>query len=125
MPSFAVLRSSCARSIRPRSSSLFYPDEVELVAIQLEGIAASGVTLSMTGGGTSALTLGANDPVIELASPVGIGDLADISIQKAVGVSRGLIRLHLSFRGRRFTSPAIPISMPDSATGTSFSVVRF
>jgi hypothetical protein len=80
----------------------------------------------MTGGGTSALTLGANDPVIELASPVAIGDLADISIQKqAVGVSRGLIRLHFSFRGRRFTSPAIPISMPDSAAGTSFSAVRF
>jgi hypothetical protein len=112
--------------VRQRSSSLFYPDEVELVALQLEGIAASRVTLSMVGGATPSLTLQANDPVIELATPVAIGEIADISVQKqAAGVVRGLVRLHLSFRGRRFTSPDIPVSMPDSRAGTSFSVAKF
>lgn len=112
--------------VRPRSSSLFYPDEVELVAVQLEGIAASSVTLSMVGGGTPSLTLQANEPVIELAAPVAIGEIADISVQKQdAGLVRGLVRLHLSFRGRRFTSPAIPASMPISPAGTSFSVARF
>ncbi|MBX9774839.1 MAG: hypothetical protein K2Y71_10560 [Xanthobacteraceae bacterium] len=112
--------------IRPRSSSLFYPDEVELVAIQLEGIAASGVTLSMVGGATPSLTLQASQPVIELTTPVAIGEIADIAVQKqAGGVVRGLVRLHLSFRGRRFISPAIAVSMPDSLAGTSFSVARF
>lgn len=111
--------------IRPHSSSFFYPDEVELVAVQLEGIAASSVTLSMIGGGTSAVTLNASEPVIELASPIAIGDLADISIVKqTAGIARGLVRLHLSFRGRRFTSPSIPVSMPDAPVGTSFAVVR-
>jgi hypothetical protein len=112
--------------VRPRSSSLFYPDEVELVAVQLEGIAASAVTLSMVGGAAASLTLQMNEPVIELAAPVAIGEISDITLQRqASGVVRGLVRLHLSFRGRRFVSPGIPVSMPDAPAGTSFPVARF
>ncbi|RJT32614.1 hypothetical protein D3227_26725 [Mesorhizobium waimense] len=112
--------------VRPQSSSLFYPDEVELVAVQLEGIPASAITLSMVGNATPSLTLQANGPVVELATPVALGEIADISLQKQLGgVVRGLVRLHLSFRGRRFTSPGIPVSMPDSPAGTSFSAARF
>ena len=112
--------------VRPRSSSLFYPDEVELVAVQLEGIAATGITLSISSGATTNLSLPVSGSIIELAVSVSLGELSGISVQKqSNGAESGLIRLYLAFRGRRFASPAMPVFMPSSPAGTSFSVLHF
>lgn len=111
--------------VRPQSNSLFYPDEVELVAIQLEGVSVASVTVGTLAGGTSNMTLPGDVPIVELTRPVNLGDLADISVRTTAAVAaRGVLRLQLGFRGRRFTSPAIPIATPATASA-NFAVVRF
>ena len=111
--------------VRPQSSSLFYPDEVELVAIQLEGVSVTSVAVNTLTGGATNMTLPGDAAVIELTNPANLGELSDISVRiAAAGARARAIRLQLGFRGRRFASPAIPVAIPATAPA-NFAVLRF
>lgn len=109
--------------VRPGSSSLFVPDDTELIGITFDGLSISTVRLDQVVDSGQSFTV-PTDGRIDIVPGVRLVELDAISLTKVADpAAKGSMTLHCSYLGRRFTLPAIPL---DLASGTTpLEVVSF
>lgn len=102
--------------VRPGSSSLFVPDDTELIAITFDGIAVTTVRLDHVVPGNQSFTV-PSDGRIDIVPGVRVAEIDAISLSKADNTAtQGTMTLHCSYLGRRFTLPAVPVELPVGTT---------
>ncbi len=98
--------------LRPNVDGLFFPDDTQLLALSFDDILPTKYALSRTGGPAITGTVGTNLGRVDLAEPIALSELTEIALGHA-GRSKveGTVTLELSYLGRRFSAPAVPVEL--------------
>ena len=111
---------------RPGSQSYYYPAEVEIAGIRIENLVLSNVTLVAQAGERAnvELAVATGSVLVDVDTPRRLSDYTEIAVTKGdIASQSGVIRLVLSYRGRRFDSPPFRVSFAQGREGATVRVV--
>lgn len=100
--------------VRTDSDALYFPDDAEVVGLVFDNLNVKSVRIDRTGTETpdNTFTVPTNSGRLDLPSGIPLIDIEAIFAAKADDAPRsGKVTLQLSYMGRRFNTPMIPVEL--------------
>jgi hypothetical protein len=101
--------------VRPGSTSLFVPDETQLIGVSIDGVSVASVRIDHVGAqgpDDQVFTIPADSGRVDFAPGIRFVELEALHLTKAdVAADSGTLTLHCSYLGRVFTLPGIAVNL--------------